>query len=90
LFVAVVVVANLLSQCSSTAKLTAVVGPEGLDQTRPFKIPLGGGLSLQTFSYQKNLSCHVDHVLPRVLDQLASTAQELKFELNTMGIASGL
>lgn len=78
LFVAVVVVANLLSPCSSTAKLTAVVGLEGLNQTRPFKILLGGGLSLQTFSYQKNQSCHVDHVLPRVLDQLASTCTRVK------------
>jgi hypothetical protein len=63
---------------------------EGLNQTRPFKITLGGGLSLKTFSYQKNQSCHVDHVLPRVLDQLTSTAQELKFGRNVMGIASGL
>jgi hypothetical protein len=70
--------------------LTAVVGLEGLNQTKPFKITLGGGLSLKTFSYQKYLSCDVDHFLPMVLDQLASTAQELKFELNMMGIASGL
>jgi hypothetical protein len=58
LFLAVVVVANLLSQGSSTAKLTAVVGLEGLNQTRPFKIPLGGGLSLQTLLPKKSvLSC---------------------------------
>lgn len=90
LFVAVVVAANLLSRCSSTAKLTAIVGLDGLNQTRPFKITLGGGLSLKTFSYQKNQPCHVDHFLPRVLDQLGSTEQELKFELNTMGIVTGL